>query len=352
MIAAQVLAVLVGVVGVGWILISVIRTVVIPRPERVWLTTALFDIARRFTRSVSASWSRQARHQLLGAFAPTVLISLPLVWSFGLVVSFSAIFWGMGVGSPAEAIELSGSSITTLGFVVAPSFVTRLLAIVEALIGLAIVALMISFLPTLYGTFSRREVAVGRLATRAGEPPNPVEFIVRMNSIDQLASVSNRWEEWENWFVELGETHTTFPALIYFRSAHLERSWVTSAESALDAAGLMLAAGLVTNTGPGETMIRSGYLALRSVADFYRIQSEHDPSDLEMLSVYRPDFETMLDQLEKAGVVGRVDRDTAWKSFAGWRVNYDMAVNGIRELVWDLPTYWTARTVVQVGRQA
>ncbi len=102
--------------------------------------------------------------------------------------------------------------------------------------GLAIVALLISFLPTLYGAFSRREVAVGRLTTRAGEPPNPVEFITRLDAIGQLAHVGDRWEEWEDWFVELGETHTTFPALIYFRSAKPDRSWVSAAEASLDTA--------------------------------------------------------------------------------------------------------------------
>ena len=58
--------------------------------------------------------------------------------------------------------------MTTLGFVAAPTFETRLIAGIEAMFGVALVALMISFLPTIYGTFSRREIAVGRLTTRAG----------------------------------------------------------------------------------------------------------------------------------------------------------------------------------------
>lgn len=43
---AHVGAVVLGSLGIVWVLISVLRTVVIPRPERVWLTAAAFEGAR------------------------------------------------------------------------------------------------------------------------------------------------------------------------------------------------------------------------------------------------------------------------------------------------------------------
>lgn len=336
--AADISAVILGVVGVSWILATALRTVVIPRPERVWLTAAAFESSRRITRLISKRWSRERRHRLLGSFAPTVMILLPFVWSVGLTLSFAAIYWGLGAGSVAEAIELSGSSLTTLGFVGAPTFLTRTIAIIEALMGLGVVALMISFLPTLYGTFSRREVAVGRLTTRAGEPPSPVDFIHRLHTIGQLDHVGARWEDWEDWFVELGETHTSFPALIYFRSAHPDRSWLTAAEAALDTAALLTAIGREDGEGRADTMIRSGYLALRSLADFYRVPAEQP--DFDQLSVTRRDFDTMVASLAAVGLDSRVGADEAWRTFAGWRINYDQSIAGLRELVWDLPSHW------------
>lgn len=336
---AHVGSVVVGSLGIVWVLISVLRTVVIPRPERVWLTAAAFEGARRLSWAMSRGKSRERRHQILGAFAPTVLVTLPLVWSIGLVASFAAVFWGDGSASVIGAIELSFSSLTTLGFVAAPNHETRIIASVEALMGLAIVALMISFLPTLYGTFSRREVAVGRLTTRAGMPPNPVEFIARLHTIGQLEHVGGRWEEWEDWFVELGETHTTFPALIYFRSAKPDRSWLTAAEVALDTAALLHALGRTDGTGRADTMIRSGYLALRSIADFYRIEPE--VNDVAELSVTPVEFDKMLSDLAAAGVAVDIDRSDAWTDFSGWRLNYDRSVAGLAELIGDLPSHWT-----------
>ncbi len=336
----DIVAVGAGSIGVVVVLSAVIRTVVIPRPERVWLTTSAFSGANRLARLLADGRSPVRRHRIMGTFAPTVLVSLPLIWSAGLIVSFAAIYWGAGAGSVAESLELSGSSLTTLGFVTAPTLATRLLAITEALIGLAIVALMISFLPTIYGTFSRREVAVGRLTTRAGAPPGPVAFITRLNAIDRLDLIGERWEEWEDWFVELGETHTSFPALVHFRSADPNRSWISAAETALDTAALTTATGLTPRTGQADTMIRSGYLALRAIADFYRVPPERPPSDPGQLSVTRAQFEAVLDELVAAGLPVGTDRDRAWAEFSGWRINYDRSVAGLHDLVGWAPSHW------------
>lgn len=342
----NILAIVAGLLSAVWILVSALRTVVIPRPEHVWITTTAFDLARRSASTFASRFENpNTRHRILGTFAPTVLVSLPLIWSVGLVFSFAAVYWGLDVGTLSEAFDLSGSSLTTLGFVSAPTFATRALAILEALMGLAIVALMISFLPTIYGTFSRREIAVGRLTTRAGDPPNPIEFLSRLQTIGRLEHIGERWEEWEDWFVELGETHTTFPALIYFRSARPGRSWVTAAETALDTAALVMATELSPKTGQADVMIRSGYLALRSIADFYRIAPEQDPNSPGPLSVSRADFDAMLNELDRRGVEITAEPDEAWQNFAGWRINYDQAISGLSALVHDVPSHWdTYRT--------
>lgn len=335
------LAIAVGALAAVWLLASAVRTMVIPRPERVWLTSVAFSTARRFTHAIAARIkSPDRRHHLLGTFAPVVLISLPVIWSLGLIVAFGAIYWGLDVGSVTEALELSGSSLTTLGFTPAPTFATRMVAVVQALFGLALIAFVISFLPTLYGTFSRREIAVGRLTTRAGEPPRPAIFLLRLHAIGHLDQIGDQWDEWEQWFVELGETHTSFPALIHFRSARPERSWLTAAETALDTAAVVTATQMVPSTGQAEILIRSGYLSLRAVADYYRVEPETDPADRSRLGVSRAQFDRLVDLLEARGLASLVIRDEAWEAFAGWRVNYDRAIEGLKGLVGDVPSHW------------
>ena len=46
---------------------------------------------------------------------------------------------------------MSGSSLPTLGFVGPPDLATNILAFVEAILGLSVLALLISYLPTIYG---------------------------------------------------------------------------------------------------------------------------------------------------------------------------------------------------------
>ena len=347
------IVVVVGAVAAVWIVTSAVRTVVFPRPERVWLTSTAFELARRLSHVVAGrAGSPERRHRVLGTFAPAVLISLPLLWSIGLMASFTAVYWGIDGGSVREAIELSGSSLTTLGFIAAPTFAMRLVAILEALLGLAIVALMISFLPTIYGTFSRREIAVGRLTTRAGEPPDPVTFISRVFAVGRLDHIDERWEDWEDWFDELGETHTTFPALIYFRSARPARSWLGAAEAALDTAALLLATDIAPMTGRADTMLRSGFLALRGIADHYGIEPEQNPDEMSALSVSQADFDRLLAELSDQGVAVGTEPDEAWEAYRGWRVNYDNSVCGLRTLIGDGASHWTRRQLPPVDDSA
>lgn len=338
---ARIVAVGAGIAAALWFLASAVRTMVIPRPEHVWLTMVAFTAVRTLAhRLAQRSESPEVRHRILGGFAPVVLISLPVVWSLGVILAFSGIFWGLTGGDFTADLELSGSSLTTLGFTAAPTFLTRMVAVVEALCGLALIALVIAFLPTLYTTFSRREIAVGQLTTRAGEPPTPAEFLIRLHAIDRLEHVGDRWEEWEEWFVELGETHTSFPALVYFRSARPGRSWLTAAETALDTASLVTATRMIPSTGQAETMIRSGYLALRTIADFYQIAPELPPSARSEISVTRAQFDVLLEKLRVGGIQLDVDPDAAWSDFAGWRVNYDHALEGLKTLVAEVPAHW------------
>jgi hypothetical protein len=338
---AAAIAIVVGAVGAFWLLVSAARTLIIPRPENVWLTNTLFRGARQVSVTIARRLrSPQQRHWVLGTFAPVVLLSLPLIWSVGLIFAFASMYWGIDGGSFRDAFELSGSSLTTLGFISTDTLLMRSLAILEGLLGLAITALIISFLPTFYGTFSRREIAVGRLTVRAGSPPTPLEYTVRLHKIGRLNHVSQRWDEWENWFVEMGETHTTFPALVYFRSARYDRNWLTAAETALDTAALVTSLQLVKSTGEAQTLIRSGYLALREIADFFGIPPELHIRQHNDLTVSREDFDRLVDELAHHGVFTTVPRDAAWTAFAGWRINYDQALWGLRELVSDVPSHW------------
>jgi len=235
--------IVVFVVGVGLVmgtLGSAVRTVVLPRAVPAKLASAVFVTVRRFfALRLGRNSSYERRDRVMAPYGPTSLLILALVWLIVTLAGYTAMFWAVGHPSLRESFITSGSSLLTLGFVRPPDMPSVVLAITEAVLGLTLLALLITYLPSLYSTFSRREAAVARLEVRAGSPPFGAEMIERYARIDWLGGLGAIWDTWEGWFVELEESHTSFPALVFFRSPQPDHSWITAAGAVLDAAALM-----------------------------------------------------------------------------------------------------------------
>ena len=78
--------------------------------------------------------------------------------------------WALNVEPLRQAFILSGSSIFTLGFAAPHNLPIDLLVFLEAMIGLGLVALLISYLPSIYdGVRSPR--AAGRHAREPRRQP-------------------------------------------------------------------------------------------------------------------------------------------------------------------------------------
>jgi hypothetical protein len=335
MIVLRIVALLFGVTLVWIVVSSAIRTVIVPRGEVVVLTRAVFRMVRRaFAVFARDAHTYERRDRIMARYAPTSLMLLPIVWASGVLVGFAAIYWAID-DDEWEVLLLSGSSLTTLGFQRAEHDTVMMVSVLEALIGLGLVALLITFLPTMYGQFSRREIAVSKLYNRAddrGGAATPTILLVRLHAIDGLDQLDEFWPEWEEWFAELGEAHTSFPALVHFRSPQPDRSWITGAGLVLDAAAIYLSALSVTKRPRAALMIRSGFEALRSIADFYSIPYDPDPAPDDPISVTRDEFFGVYDELAAAGIPLRPDREAAWRDFNGWRVNYDAVLIGLASL--------------------
>ena len=219
----------------------------------------------------------------------------------------------------------SGSSLFTLGFERPPDLPSAFAAFAEAAIGLSLLALLIAYLPTIYSTFSRREVAVTDLAIRAGTPPTPAQHA--RPRAPRPASCS-RWtgsgSRGRRWFTEVQETHTSYGSLAFFRSPNPHRSWVTAAGAVLDTAAIRLA----RRRHPVDRRPRRCASA-RAISRCARSRGSSasttttSPRPDEPISVTRDEFDEVCDELVAAGVPVHADRDQAWRDFAGWRVNYD-----------------------------
>lgn len=337
MLVVQIVLAAAGAVLVLATVRSAVRTVVVPRGEQALLTRVVF-LTTRALFDVLAAHKRSAdrRDQSLAHFAPAALITLAASWSLLTIIGFAPVYWALGESSVVDALAVSGSSFTTLGFVAPAAEPERIAAVAEALIGLGLIALLISFLPTIYALFSRREAEVIKLDVRAGSPPSALTFLVRFHRIGWLDEMDAQWEVFEHWFSELEESHTSYPSLVYYRSQRPDSSWITCAGAVLDTAGLSVSVLDIPDSPRAEVTVRAGFLALRAIAGFFRVPFDPDPSPNDPISIHREEFELLLDELEAEGLPVKHDREQAWRDFAGWRVNYDAPLLGLCALV-DAP---------------
>ena len=168
-----------------------------------------------------------------------------------MVVAFTFVFWGTGNASPGQqAFEISGSSLTTLGFS-KPDGTGRIwLAFIEATIGLGLVALLISYLPTIFSAYNGREKGIIRLRPdrrrTAQRHPSCCRSCTASGILDEPRT-SGRTQA--DWLLDLEQTHTAFPILSYFPETHPDHSWVATVGSLLDAAALVVSA---SETEAGE----------------------------------------------------------------------------------------------------
>jgi hypothetical protein len=323
-----------GGVLVFWVLFAALRTVVLPRGEVVLLTRWVFVAIR----SVFGVWVRrgktyEAGDRALAMYAPVSLVALPFMWVTLVIVGFTSINWSLGIDPLRRAFFLSGSSVLTLGTETPPDLPTHVAAFVEAVLGLGLVALLISYLPSIYNAFQRREQLVTLLTARAGAPPSAITIIKRHHALDRLAEMDEIWDDWERWFADVEETHTSQPALVFFRSIAHDRSWITSAGVVLDTAALRASTLDLPRNPRSELCLRSGYLCLRRIADYYGIEHDRDPRPEDPITIDRMEFDSAYDDLADAGVALKPDRDECWRSFQGWRVNYDTVLLALAGLV-------------------
>jgi hypothetical protein len=324
----KILVFIAGLVTVILTLSSALSTFVLPRAARSQLNRIVFGLLRRiFNFLLHFAKSYERRDSVMAYYAPISLMMLVPTWYLLIALGYAAMYWSAGVGDMSAAIRLSGSSLFTLGFESNNAFWVMILEFSEAMLGLIMVALLIAYLPTMYAAFSRREQAVTMLEVRAGSPPSALEMLLRFHRNHGLEKLADYWKTWESWFADVEESHTTLPALIFFRSPRAENSWVTAAGAVLDAAAITLSTLDIPYEVSAALSIRAGFLALRRVGNYFDLPIPQDPHFPETpICVERDEFNLVLDQLVAAGLPVKTDRDQAWRDFAGWRVNYDRSL--------------------------
>ena len=245
-------ALIAGCVVIATTLWDAFETIALPRTalRRVRLARLFYrftwwlwvGVARRLTPD-------KTREHFLAFYGPLSIFGLLAVWAGGLITGFALLLGSQSAlvsSLPGESLVfdlfyLSGSSLFTLGLGdVAPhDKVGRVLTVAEAGLGLGLLTLVLSYLPVLYGSFSRREVRLTLLDAWAGSPPAAAEVLRRLANTGDRAALDEFLKEWEYWCSEVLESHLSYPQVAYFRSQHDRQSWVSALTTVLDMSALL-----------------------------------------------------------------------------------------------------------------
>ncbi|HYN36876.1 MAG TPA: hypothetical protein VEV82_07855 [Actinomycetota bacterium] len=235
----------------------------------------------------------------------------------------------------------AGSSMFTLGFSGTDSSGVAILHFAAAATGLIAVALLIAYLPTLYSAFNRRETLVTLLQSRAGAPAWGPEILARHRLVGLMEELRPLYAEWERWGADVAESHTNYPTLIFFRSPHPLRSWVTGLLAVMDAGALQLSLSPTNAPTEARLCLRMGFNCLRYIADLLRIPYDPDPLPDDAIELTFEEFAGGVERLEQAEFPMERTPEEAWPHFKGWRVNYESIAYALADLVVASPGPWS-----------
>jgi len=326
-IALRIVTGLGGLMLVITTLSAAIRSFVLPRNEVVRLNVWVFmGIRVVFNLAAKSANSYERRDKIMAHYAPVALVALPVCWEALVSFGYTGMYWAVGEGTLLHCYQLSGSSLLTLGTIDEFSFIGGVLTYSEATLGLLLLTLLLSYLPTIYQAFARRETTVALLELRAGTPSTAACLLGWLNHDGSVQNDDPQWAAWEQWFVEIEESHTSLPILSFFRSPQPGRSWVMAGGLILDAAALLFAAVEGSRPRQAETTFKAGCLALNRVYRYFDTKAGAEPSSLQPTEndeePHRADFDAACQLLTDKGLRLREDRAAAWVQYQELRSRY------------------------------
>jgi len=323
---------------------DIFETVVVPRPTPGWFRISRYMVRGSWSalRAIRDGRPDRSHDRILGLFAPAMAVLLLVAWLSTLILGYGLLMFALrdqlqpvppDFGS---ALYFAATTVMTLGFgdIVPVGAPARIIILTGAVSGLGAVALVVTFLFSLYGSYQRRERQIVTLEAAAGAPPSAVALLESYAQLDLIWRLPELFLEWERWAAEVLDSHVAYPLLGFFRSSHDNLSWISALGSVLDAASLILTTVSDVPRGEAKLFKRVG---THLVEDIHNLGlSAGTPTELD-----RSAFDAAYDRLGEAGY-SLVPGDEAWPAFERARATYSTRLEG-------MATYWATPATSWLG---
>jgi ion channel len=340
----NVLAAAAGILLVLLTLRDVFQVVIVPRAVdrrlrvSAGLTFVLWSLWPRITNRFVRDADR--REDILAMYAPFVMVLLLVTWVVLLITGYGLVLFALrGQLSPqpislGAAFYFAGTSLLTIGFGdIAPTgWLARLVSLMAGASGLGVVAVVTTFLFSVFGSFQRRERFVVIVGARAGAPPSGIGLLAVASKAH--VGLNETFREGQQWTAEVMESHRAYPILAFFRSSHDYESWVATLGALLDAATLLLAAVNDDEHGEARIMYVVGRHATHDLASYFGFGDGETTSP----GIERHEFEAACRRMRAAGY--RMRRGNCWPEFSRLRSGYAMEINHLARRFEVPPVAW------------
>lgn len=321
-----------------------VNTLVVTRLQvgRWWPTEVFYRALWPLWRRLGRVRDDRRREIVLSMAAPTSILGLLVAWGTSEILGWGLIWWALResfavpLSGPGDALYFSGVAFFSIGFgdILPAQSVARVLTLVEAASGLSTLALVIGYLPALYGAYSSREAQLLMLDDLTGERIMPTSLIEAHCPDGQLDRLYDFFHEWERWCAQTLETHTSYPMLALFRSQHLGQSWVTALGVVLDAATLAVACI------PGADQREPMFLYRRGNRLLHHFIARLDVRHIEATVVDRSLFRIAYGRLAARGIVLR-DFEDAFARLESLRATYAAELESLIEELLAPHGFWS-----------
>jgi hypothetical protein len=323
---------------------DIFKSIVLPRPaiNKFIFVRQLFFTTWALWRRIGDRIENQGRREgWLATFAPIGALLMFLVWGGALILAYALIFDGLRgqmkpiPGDFLESLYFSATTLVPLSYgdFVPIGYVARIFTISESATGVAIAALAITLLFSLYDSFQRREELVVALDALAGAPPSGLQILETSAELGMRDQLSKTFDDWRAWTAMVLESHLAYPLLFYFRSSHDNEAWLNSFGAVMDAANLVMSTVDGEAVGSARLMLTVGNHLVEDMSWNFGYDKD------EEVGVEHDEFVAAIQRLEHAGYTCR-DIEAAWQKFSKIRLKYAYVLNQSARRFAIIPATW------------
>lgn len=320
---------------------TILRATKQPGPFSTFLNSGLWWLATRSTQS----FDRRRRHRILSMVGPLLMPLLIIFFILMLLTGFALIYLprletGFKIADANQTSQIfqafyfSGVTFLTIGYgdIVPTSSVTRIISVIEAVTGLAIISLSITYLLTVYSALERKRAVALKFYHQARQGADISGFISSHFARGRFHSLTESLREATRDLQELLESHLEHPVIHFFHPPEVYKGFPRAIFVVLETVAILnahLDEKEYVEAGDHPDVLIAGDNARYVLAELVtslnlqnRVTDSFEP-ETETIERRRKSFNRAIKHFQKTEIKTRADIEQAFLEYSEDRANWE-----------------------------